>query len=180
MLLGSVSVPIFDGGAREAQVRVQDAALDQARIAYETTVLAALKDVEDALVTLASASERLATLRRAALAARNASILARYRYNSGLSDFQPVLQTQVTLLSVQDSVANGEAELGLAHVKLYKALGGGWQPDAAAEPQARAGTPASATAGRQPAVSPPGRPKSESRGAQHEGGPVNNPSTLAS
>lgn len=142
LLLGSISVPIFNGGALEAQVRVQDAAFDQARIAYETTVLAALKDVEDALVTLASARERLATLRRAALAARNASILARYRYNSGLSDFQPVLQTQVTLLSVQDSVANGEAELGLAHVRLYKALGGGWQPDAAATPQARTGAPA--------------------------------------
>jgi hypothetical protein len=48
-------------------------------------------------------------------------------------------------------VANGEAELGLAHVKLYKALGGGWQPDAVANPQAGAGAPARVAAGRQPA-----------------------------
>ncbi len=131
-ILGGVSVPIFNAGALAAQVRVQDAALDQARIGYEATVLAALKDVEDSLVTLKSARERLATLRRAAEAARNASLLARYRYDSGLIDFTAVLQTQAALLSVQDSVANSEAELAIAHVRLYKALGGGWQPDAEA------------------------------------------------
>ncbi len=129
-LLGSVSVPVFDGGALAAQVRGQEAALDQARIGYESVVLNALKEVEDALVTLRSSREQLATLRRAAEAAQNASLLARYRYNSGLIYFQSVLQTQVTLLQVQDSVANVQAAVGVAHVRLYKALGGGWQPDA--------------------------------------------------
>jgi len=130
-LLGAVSVPVYAGGALTAQVRAQEAALDQARIAYEAVVLSALKDVEDALVALATSRERLATLRRAAEAARNASLLARYRYNSGLIDFQSVLQTQVTLLSVEESVANAQAEIGVAHVQLYKALGGGWQPEPA-------------------------------------------------
>lgn len=131
-LLGSVSVPIFAGGALTAQVRAQEAALGQARITYEAVVLNALKEVEDALVSLSTSRERLATLRRAAEAARNASLLARYRYNSGLIDFQSVLQTQATLLSVEDSVANAQAEIGVAHVHLYKALGGGWQPESAA------------------------------------------------
>ena len=130
-LLGSVSVPIYSGGALTAQVRAQEAALEQARIAYEAVVLASLKEVEDALVTVATSRERLATLRRAAEAARNASLLARFRYNSGLSDFQSVLQTQATVLSVEDGVANAQATLGVAHVRLYKALGGGWQPEAA-------------------------------------------------
>lgn len=128
-ILAGVSVPIFNAGALEAQVRSQDAALDQARIAYESTVLTALKEVEDSLIAVRSTRERLATLRRAADAAKNASLLARYRYNSGLIDFTSVLQTQVSQLSVQDSVANAEAELAIAHVRLYKALGGGWQPD---------------------------------------------------
>lgn len=131
-LLGSVAVPIFDGGALTAQVRAQEAALDQARIAYEAVVLSALKEVEDALVSLRTSRERLATLRRAAEAAQNAALLARYSYTSGLIDFQSVLQTQVTLLLVQDSVANAQADLGVAHVHLYKALGGGWQPESAA------------------------------------------------
>ena len=130
-LLGSVSVPIYSGGALTAQVRAQEAALEQARIAYEAVVLASLKEVEDALVTVATSRERLATLRRAAEAARNASLLARFRYNSGLSDFQSVLQTQATVLSVEDGVANAQATLGVAHVRLYKALGGGWEPEAA-------------------------------------------------
>lgn len=130
-ILGGVSVPIFNAGSLAAQVHVQDAALDQARIAYEATVLAALKEVEDSLVAVRSTRERLATLRRAADAAKNASLLARYRYNSGLIDFTAVLQTQVSLLNVQDSVANGETELAIAHVRLYKALGGGWQPQSA-------------------------------------------------
>jgi NodT family efflux transporter outer membrane factor (OMF) lipoprotein len=131
-LLGAVSVPIYAGGAITAQVQAQEAALDQARIAYDAVVLSALKEVEDALVSLSSSRERLATLRLAAEAARNASLLARYRYNSGLIDFQSVLQTQVTLLSVEDSVANAQAEIGVAHVHLFKALGGGWQPESAA------------------------------------------------
>jgi multidrug efflux system outer membrane protein len=131
-VLGAVSVPIYSGGALTAQVRAQEAALEQARIGYESVVLAALKEVEDALVALSTSRERLATLRRAAQAARNASLLARYRYTSGLIDFQAVLQTQVTLLSVEDSVANAQADVGVAHIHLYKALGGGWQPESAA------------------------------------------------
>ena len=91
-ILGGVSMPIFNAGALAAQVQVQDAALDQARIAYEATVLAALKDVEDALVVARKLRERLATLRRAAEAAKNASLLARFRYNSGLIDFTSVLR----------------------------------------------------------------------------------------
>ncbi len=126
-LLGSVSVPIFDGGAAKAQVRSQQAVLDQARVAYQAAVLTALKDVEDALVSLRGNRERLLRLRNAAEAAGNASLLAQQRYSSGLIDFQTVLETQRTLLSTQDSVASTRADLGADHVRLYKALGGGWR-----------------------------------------------------
>jgi outer membrane protein TolC len=128
-LLGSVSMPIFDGGAASAQVRAQQAALDQARVAWQAAVLTALKDVEDALVALRGDRERLLRLRNAAEAAGNAALLAQQRYNSGLIDFQTVLETQRTLLSTQDSVASTTADLGADHVRLYKALGGGWRDD---------------------------------------------------
>ena len=49
-LAAGVTAALFDGGAARAQVRSQEAALEQVRVAYEATVLAALKDVEDALV----------------------------------------------------------------------------------------------------------------------------------
>ncbi|MGE5332727.1 MAG: efflux transporter outer membrane subunit [Nitrospirota bacterium] len=126
-LLGGISVPLFDGGAARAQVRVQEAALEQARVNYEATVLTALQDVEDALVALRGERERLVRLQAAADAAGNAALLAQNRYESGLIDFQAVLDTQRTLLSTQDSVAISIANAGADHVRLYKALGGGWQ-----------------------------------------------------
>ncbi|MEO8599396.1 MAG: efflux transporter outer membrane subunit [bacterium] len=128
-LLGSVSVPLFDGGAGLAQVRAQQAALEQERLSYQATVLTALKDVEDALVALGGNRERLLHLRDASDAAANAALLARQRYSSGLVDFQTVLETQRSLFSTQDAVATTTTELSADHVRLYKALGGGWQPE---------------------------------------------------
>lgn len=128
-LLASISVPLFDGGAARAQVRAQEAALEQARIGYEATVLTALQDVEDALVALQGDRERLAHLQAAASAAANADLLAHQRYQSGLIDFPTVLDTQRTLLSAQDGVASTQVSLATDHVRLYKALGGGWEPE---------------------------------------------------
>lgn len=127
-LLGSVSGPLFDGGASRAQVRAQQAALQQAHASYQATVLTALKDVEDALVALAGDRARLLSLRNAADAAANAALIARQRYASGLVDFQTVLETQRSLFNTQDAVASTSTDLGADHVRLYKALGGGWQP----------------------------------------------------
>ena len=129
-LLASVSVPVFDGGALQAQVRAQQAALDQAGSAYQAAVLLALKDVEDALVALRGDRARLLSLQQAAEAAGNAATLARQRYGSGLVDFQTVLETQRTQLSTQDGVAGASADVGADHVRLYQALGGGWLPGA--------------------------------------------------
>ena len=125
-LLGSVSVPLFDGGAARAQVLAQEAALEQTRASYQAVVLTALKDVEDALVALQGDRTRLLHLTHAADAASNAALLAQQRYASGLIDFQTVLQTQRSLLTSQDSVASTHADLSADHVRLYKALGGGW------------------------------------------------------
>ena len=128
-LLGGVSASLFDGGAAKAQLRAQQAALESARISYQATVLTALKDVEDALIALRNDRERLARLQAAANAAANAERLARQRYASGLIDFSAVLDTQRSLLSTQDSVASTGASLSADHVRLYKALGGGWMPE---------------------------------------------------
>ena len=125
-LLAAISIPLFDGGSARAQVRAQEAALEQARASYQSTVLTALKDVEDALVALQGDRARLVRLQGAATAAANADQLAQYRYSSGLIDFQIVLQTQRTLFSAQDSVASTSADISADHVRLYKALGGGW------------------------------------------------------
>lgn len=131
-LLASIALPIFDGGALDAQLRAAQAAADQSRTAYEASLLTALREVEDALVALRGDRARQARLQQAADAAANAALLARQRYSSGLVDFQTVLETQRTLLNTQDGVASAAASVSADHVRLYKALGGGWQPDAAA------------------------------------------------
>ncbi|MGB4359133.1 MAG: efflux transporter outer membrane subunit [Rhodoferax sp.] len=125
-ILGSVSVPLLDGGAAKAQVRAQQAVLAQTRANYQNTLLTALQEIEDALVALQHDRERLDYLQQAASAANNAALLAQNRYNSGLIDFQTVLQTQRTLLGAQDSVASLQADLSSGHVRLVKAMGGGW------------------------------------------------------
>lgn len=128
-VLGRVTGTLLDGGAARAQVGAQQAALEQALQDYRFAVLVALKEVEDALVALRSDRERLARLKDAADAATNAATLARQQYASGLVDFQTVLLTQRTQLGVQDDVASASADVSSDHVRLYKALGGGWTPD---------------------------------------------------
>jgi len=147
-IIGSISVPVFDGGAARAQVRAQQAALDQAQQAYRATLLGALRDVEDALVGLRDDRQRLVSLGKAAQAATEAASLARQRYAGGLIDFQTVLETQRTRLSSQDGVASATADVAGDHVRLYKALGGGWRSEAAA-------TPSGATDGAIAATTPP-------------------------
>jgi len=126
-LLGSVSVPLFDGGAAKSQVLAQEAALEQTRAAYQATVLTALQEVQDALVALKNDRDRLNYQQLAATSAANADALAKNRFTSGLIDFQTVLQTQRTLLSAQDSVASLQAGISADHVRLVKAMGGGWR-----------------------------------------------------
>ena len=125
-IIGAVAMPLLDGGASKAQVRVQQAGLEQTRAAYQNILLTALKEVEDALTALQYDRERLGHLEQAASSANNAALLAQNSYNSGLVDYQTVLQTQRTLLATQVSVASLQADLSIGHVRLIKAMGGGW------------------------------------------------------
>ena len=143
-IAAALSAPLFDAGANRAQIRAQQAAVEIARINYRSTVLNALKEEEDALVQLKGDQDRLVQLQVAEEAARYAQLLATQRYSSGLVDFQTVLDTQRTLLSSQDSVATAQAAISTDYVRLYKALGGGWQPlDVDGQPLAAATVPAS-------------------------------------
>ncbi len=131
-LLAGLTQPIFDGGAIAGRLQAQQAALEQARASHRASVLGALQDVEDALVALQGDRARVGSLQAAAGAARNADQLARQQYQAGLIDFRAVLEAQRTLLSAQDAQAAVRASLAGDHVRLYKALGGGWTPTASA------------------------------------------------
>ena len=128
-LLGSVTAPIFDAGRIRAGIEIQDALLEQAELGYRTAVLAALEDVENALVALANASERRAKLAAAAESARATLQIAEQRYASGLSDFLSVLESQRTLLNLDEQFAGSTGALATAQIRLFKALGGGWSTE---------------------------------------------------
>lgn len=136
-LAGSFTQVIFDGGRIRQQVAIQSAAEEQAVATYEGSVLTALREVEDALVSFEQNRLRLASLQAAADAANAAALLASTQYAAGLTDFQNVLSTQRTALTVQDAFATTAGDRATAVVQLFKALGGGWTPMSTASPTTR-------------------------------------------
>jgi len=103
--------------------------LEQTQQRYRAAILNALLEVEDALVVLRDDRLRFASLQRASASASNAALLARQRYSSGLVDYQTVLDTQRSQLTAQDNEVSANADISADHVRLYRALGGGWNAD---------------------------------------------------
>lgn len=122
---------LFDGGRLRSQLRSQQAATEGALATYHQSVLTSLEDVENALIALNAARARQAQFAIALEAASNTALLARTQYRSGLTDFQQLLEAERSLLSARDGMANSRGDEALALVQLYRALGGGWNPDAA-------------------------------------------------
>lgn len=127
-LAATIGATVFDGGRLVAQVDLQRANRDEALETYRQAVLAALQEVEDALVSVRNGQRRVASLGQAAESARNAALLARHQYEAGLADYETVLDTERTRLSAEDGHAAALADLATARLQLIKALGGGSIP----------------------------------------------------
>ena len=125
-LLGQLSAPIFDAGRISANIAIQSEREQQALIAYESTVLTALAEVENALVAIQRQAERLIILSQATAATREAATLSALQYQAGAVDLFASLDAQRTLLSLQQQSVTTAADWTNAYIQLYKALGGGW------------------------------------------------------
>lgn len=136
----SLNIPIFRAGALRQQVVAQNALVAQALATYESTVLSILEEVENALTEWANEQRRYEALVQAADAARLARELALVQYNSGLVDFQTVVNADRQLISTEDALAVSSGELTSNLIRLYKAFGGGWSVFPASS-TAAAGTP---------------------------------------
>jgi outer membrane protein TolC len=130
----SVSWNIFDAGDIRQNIKVQTARQEQALIQYQSVVLNAQEEVENALVAYAKEQRRRDSLRAAVAAARQAYDLAMDQYQVGLVDFSNVLDAQRSLQSFQDELAASDGTVSSNLVRLYKALGGGWKYLDASEP----------------------------------------------
>jgi NodT family efflux transporter outer membrane factor (OMF) lipoprotein len=122
----SVTIPIFQGGKLVAARDEAEAVRDQYAIAWRSSVLTALEDVENALVALSKERSRSRSLAEAADQYRRAATLSRALYQSGSSSFLDVLDAERSLYSAEDTLIQSRVAITTDHIALAKALGGGW------------------------------------------------------
>ena len=125
-LAGNITSPIFDAGRIKANIEASRASEDQAISNYRKTVLTALSETENALIACRRSAERLTSLEKATRLARESDEVARQRYQAGEIDFLDVLDSQRTLLSLEDNLLTTRTDRTTAYIRLYQALGGGW------------------------------------------------------
>ena len=123
----SISWAAFDLGRVQAEIAGSRARADIALAGYEQTVLRALEETENSLVTHARTRDSLENAAAAAAASQTAARIARTRYEGGLVDFLDVLDADRTQLAAEDRLAQSRTDAATSLIAVYKALGGGWQ-----------------------------------------------------
>ena len=124
----SLAGPVFQGGQLRAQYRGSKAKFDEARAAYEQSILTSFQEVSDALIARQKLGEARLYNEQAAVALGSSVELATQRYVGGRSSYYEVLQAQQELYPTQRAQVQAQVGELIAIIQLYKALGGGWQP----------------------------------------------------
>lgn len=122
-----ISWAAFDLGRVHARVAGAKARTNTAMAQYEQTVLKALEETENALVTHARTRDQLVHAADAAEASAAAARLARVRYEGGIVDFLDVLDAERTQLQSEDQLAQTRTATATSLIAVYKALGGAWE-----------------------------------------------------
>lgn len=125
----SLTVPIFQGGQLKAAVDVAKAERDQYFIAYQSAVLSAMEDVENAVVSLTQERLKYGKLVSSSSSYNRASDLSRTLNKAGVTDFLDVLDAERSLYSAEEAVIQSRASIATDYISLNKALGGGWDGD---------------------------------------------------
>ncbi|MEW9678369.1 efflux transporter outer membrane subunit [Pseudomonas sp. TE50-2] len=128
----SITWAAFDLGSVRARLRGAKADAEGALANYEQQVLLALEESSNAFSDYGKRQQRLLALMRQSDASRKAADLASVRYREGTVDYLVLLDAERERLSAEDAQAQGEVELYSGIVAIYKALGGGWQPEVVA------------------------------------------------
>jgi len=123
----SLSIPLFQGGRLVSSVKLARAQQASAALDYRQTVLTALQDVENALVSYRADQQRVTALDETTGALQRTFDLASDSYRQGLSTFLEVLDAQRQLAQAEEQATQARMQSGLDLVALYKALDGGWE-----------------------------------------------------
>jgi outer membrane protein, multidrug efflux system len=128
----SVSLPLFDGGSRTAQVSAAQARHTDATVQYNAKLRGAVREVEDALITLKSTADRNgdALVATEGFAASLRATDARYK--GGLATLFELEDARRSAVQAQTALIDLQRERVTAWITLYRALGGGWSADASA------------------------------------------------
>jgi NodT family efflux transporter outer membrane factor (OMF) lipoprotein len=122
----ALSLPIFDFGARRAQVDVRRAQAERARLDYEEAVLLAVRDLETALSDHREQRARVVRAQARLTAAERGGVASRDLYRAGITSFLDVLTAEDAVLAARDALAVAEEAAGSALVTVYRNAGGGW------------------------------------------------------
>lgn len=124
-IFAGVSIPVFDFGALAGAQRAAAARADEARNAYEQSVLAAFRDVNNELTEVRTDRQQAVALQTEVQALRVAYHLSVDRYNAGYAPYLDVLTAQRSLFAAEQSMVSAEYQALVGVVNLYQALGGG-------------------------------------------------------
>ncbi len=129
--------PIFQGGRIKHNYEASQAAFDAAMAAYQGAALNAYREVADSLVAIQKLGQARLELAHGVEALRDAAKLARSRYDTGLANYLEILTADQQLFDQELLLAQTRGSELVAFVQLYRALGGGWQPEPQPETGAR-------------------------------------------
>jgi outer membrane protein TolC len=124
-----VSVPLFDGGRRAAEVDAAQARYDEAVAMYRGRVRQAVREVEEALVTLQSTGQRASDAALAVQGYRTSFDATEARYKGGLASLVELEDARRLLLAAETALVSLQRERVAAWISLYRAAGGGWAPE---------------------------------------------------
>jgi multidrug efflux system outer membrane protein len=129
----SISLPVYQGGRNEANLRRSRAEFDEGVARYRQSVLVAFKEVQTALTATRLLAEQSAATDRELQASRRASELAHTRYDAGFVGYLDVIDAERSTLVAERLAALLAGARYVNAVQLVKALGGGWTTAQAAE-----------------------------------------------
>ena len=127
LFMPKLSLPIFDGGKRTADLDVAEIEAKKAVASYEQSIQSAFREVADGLVAQQSYQQQLAAQQALVEANQRYFDLAEKRYQQGVDSYLTRLDAQRSLFSAQQSLIATRLALLGNEVSLYKAIGGGWQ-----------------------------------------------------
>jgi NodT family efflux transporter outer membrane factor (OMF) lipoprotein len=126
VLSASVSQPLFDGGQRLGALELAQGQQVSALQTYRKSVVSAFSDVENALVALQQQTTRERLQIDAVKSSREAFNISESRLREGTLDLVTLLNTQQTLFTAQDTLAQIRLARLQGIISLFQALGGGW------------------------------------------------------